>query len=133
MSLVKSLTATLELVAEDKIGNLLRGNNIPERLEASGVFFLNGYFYVIFDNLREIAKIKSDLADIQDNCYEFPTNERGKIIYCNVEGVCWLNSNRIVVVSDKYKTQEQPKRCQQKDQSIHIFQIPNLLQGERSD
>ncbi len=34
MSLVKSLTATLELVVEEKIGNLLRGNNIPERLEA---------------------------------------------------------------------------------------------------
>ena len=295
-------TQLLDLVAEEKIGNLFTRNNIPGRLEASGVFFLEGCFYVIFDNLRQIAKIGKNLANIQDNgfiavkqdkaafeditynhsrqkfylvveslekkpciyqarieeydrnfnflaskwvdfifesenkgfeglecverngkeyllamcegnkckagkkgrkpgggriivlrkkekywqkiqtiklpksvqfedysaislkhnrlavisqasaklwigtfqnddwkfvdegiVYEFPTNDKGKKNYCNVEGICWLNPNRIVVVSDKYKTQEQPKRCQQKDQSIHIFQIPNLLKGGRSD
>ena len=60
-------TQLLELVAEDKISNLLTGEYVPERLEASGVFFLNGYFYVIFDNLRQIAKIKKDLNDIREN------------------------------------------------------------------
>ena len=294
MSLVKASTVTLELVVEDKIDNLLTEDNIPKRLEASGVFFLNGYFYVIFDNLRQIAKIKKDLSDIRENSlfpitktknkdgfeditynhsqqkfylivealaqkkdiyqakieeydrnfnfldsnwidftfenknkgfegleyiqkdgqeyllalcegnkchggkkgrkpgggriqvlqkkekywqkiqtiklpksvefedysaislennrlaiisqasarlwigtfrdeewefvdkgviYAFPTNEEGKIIYCNVEGICWLNPNQIVVVSDKCKTSEQPKRCKKKDQSIHIFNI----------
>ena len=287
-------TQLLELVAEDKISNLLTGEYVPERLEASGVFFLNGYFYVIFDNLRQIAKIKKDLNDIRENSlftitkteskdgfeditynyfqqkfylviealaqkkdiykakieeydrnfnfldsnwidfsfesknkgfegieyvkkngkeyllalcegnkcqggkkgrepgggriqvlqkkgnywekiqtiklpksvqfkdyaaislehnrlavisqasaklwigtfqddkwdfvdkgvvYAFPTNEEGKIIYCNVEGICWLNPNQIVVVSDKCKTSKQPKRCQKKDQSVHIFNI----------
>lgn len=61
-------TQLLDLVAENKISNLLTGDNIPNRLEASGVFFLNGFFYVIFDNLRQIAKIKKDLDDIKDNC-----------------------------------------------------------------
>ena len=287
-------TQLLELVAEDKLSNLLTGDNIPDRLEASGVFFLDGFFYLIFDNLRQIAKIKKDLSDIQENClftierekikdafedisynyqkqifylivesseqkkgiykakieeydrnfnflesnwvdfnlesenkgfeglewvekdgkeyllaicegnkcrggkkgrkpgggriqvlkkkenywkkiqtiklpksvkfedysaislehnrlavisqasaklwigtfsddeldfvdegvvYAFPTNEEGKIIYCNVEGICWLNPNQIVVVSDKCKTSKQPKRCQKKDQSVHIFNI----------
>ncbi|MGK7933567.1 MAG: hypothetical protein AB4041_19335 [Microcystaceae cyanobacterium] len=58
----------LELVAENKVGNLLTVENVPERLEASGVFFLEGFFYVIFDNLRQIAKLKNNLADLQDNC-----------------------------------------------------------------
>ncbi|MDJ0572004.1 MAG: hypothetical protein QNJ53_23565 [Pleurocapsa sp. MO_192.B19] len=37
MSLVKSPTATLELVTEDKIDNLLTKDNIPKRLEARGL------------------------------------------------------------------------------------------------
>ncbi len=61
-------TQMLELVAEDKVANLLTGENVPERLEASGVFFLDGFFYLIFDNVRQIAKIKKDLNNIQDNC-----------------------------------------------------------------
>ncbi len=61
-------TQLLELVAENKVGNLLTVENVPERLEASGVFFLEGFFYVVFDNLRQIAKIKNNLADLQDNC-----------------------------------------------------------------
>ena len=291
MDSAKSSTVTLELVEEKKISDLLTEDNIPEKLEASGVFFLNDYFYVIFDNLRQVAKIKKDLNNTDENClisverekiedgfeditynssnpkfylviealeqkkdiykaqieeydrnfnfvssnwvdftfesenkgfeglecvekngqeyllalcegnkckggkkgrepgggriqvlqkkekfwekietikltksvqfedysaislennrlavisqasaklwigtfqndkwdfvdegvvYTFPTNEEGEIIYCNVEGVCWLAPNQIVVVSDKYKTKKQPKRCQSKDQSIHI-------------
>ena len=287
-------TQVLKLVAEDKLSNLLIGDNIPKRLEASGVFFLDNFFYLIFDNLRQIAKIKRDLTDLQENslfsikrkknqeafeditynhqkpkfylvveasklkkgiyqaqieeydrhfnflasnlvnfnfesqnkgfeglqwvekqgreyllamcegnkcqggkkgrkpgggriqilqkkenCWEkiqtiklpksvefedysaislennrlavisqasaklwlgtfqndtwdfidegvvyaFPTNKEGKIIYCNVEGICWLNHHQIVVVSDKCKTSKQPKRCKGKDQSVHIFHI----------
>ena len=287
-------TQLLELLAEDKLSNLLIGDNTPNRLEASGVFFLDGFFYLIFDNLRQIAKIKKDLSDLQENClfpidrenikdafeditynyqkqkfylviegseqkkgiyqaqieeydryfnflesnwvdfsfesenkgfeglewvekngkeyllamcegnkcqggkkgrqpgggriqvlqkkenywekiqtiklpksvqfedysaislehnrlavisqasaklwigtfsddewdfvdegvvYAFPTNEQGKIIYCNVEGICWLNPNQIVVVSDKCKTSKQSKRCKKKDRSVHIFNI----------
>ncbi len=78
MSLIKSPTVTLELVAEDKIDNLLTEDNIPKRLEASGVFFLNGYFYVIFDNLRQIAKLKKDLSDIRENSLFLITKTKSK-------------------------------------------------------
>lgn len=44
---------------------------------------------------------------------------------CNIEGVCWLDCDRIVVVSDKCKSSKQPVRCRHKDQSIHIFNIPH--------
>jgi len=59
--------------------------------------------------------------------YRFPLNAKGKCIYCNVEGVAWLDANRVVVVSDKRKSGEidkQPKRCGAKDQSIHVFRFP---------
>ncbi len=286
----------LQLLAEDKLINLLTNKNIPKRLEASGVLFLNDLFYIIFDNSREVAKVKKDLNEIEENSlitlggennevgfediaynhktskfyliiealkskkevykaqieeydlnfnfleknwvdfsfesknkgfeglewvekkgqeyllamcegnkcqggrkgrkvgngriqvlqksekiwkkiqtvklpksvkfedysaislennrlavisqasaklwigrfqdeswdfidegivYAFPRNKKGKIIYGNVEGICWLNPNQIVVVSDKYKPSEQPKRYKKKEQSIHIFQIPH--------
>ncbi len=58
--------------------------------------------------------------------YRFPRNHKGKSVYCNIEGVAWLASDQIVVVSDKRKPDEQAKRCGKKDQSIHIFRIPEL-------
>ena len=44
-------------------------------------------------------------------------------MYCNMEGVTWLGNDRLVVVSDKGKS-DQPGRCARKDQSIHIFKLP---------
>ncbi len=56
--------------------------------------------------------------------YPFPKNEKGKVVYGNVEGVGWITPTQIVVVSDKYKPGEQPSRCRAKDQSIHVFNLP---------
>ncbi len=56
--------------------------------------------------------------------YLFPRDGEDKIIYGNVEGVCWLGEHEVVVVSDKRKTRVQPKRCKAKDQSIHVFRLP---------
>ncbi|MGK7877106.1 MAG: hypothetical protein AB4426_28580 [Xenococcaceae cyanobacterium] len=73
-----------------------------------------------------LGKFRDSGWDFVDDgkIYQFPKNEQGKTIYCNVEGVSWIYSNKIVVVSDKRKSGEQSKRCRQKDQSIHIFNIP---------
>ncbi|UCH49844.1 MAG: hypothetical protein JSU95_08815 [Betaproteobacteria bacterium] len=51
--------------------------------------------------------------------YRFP--DKG---YCNVEGVDWLSDDLLVVVSDRMKADKQAKRCAAKDQSIHVFRIP---------
>ena len=56
--------------------------------------------------------------------YPFPRDEKGEIVYCNIEGVSWIAPRRIVVVSDRCKPGEQAKRCAEKDQSVHIFDIP---------
>jgi hypothetical protein len=51
--------------------------------------------------------------------YKFPAKT-----YCNVEGVAWLSDDLLVAVSDRRKANKQPKRCADKDQSIHVFRIP---------
>ena len=48
-----------------------------------------------------------------------PRDNQNNIIYCNIEGVTFLSSSRIAVVSDASDT----AGCQAKDQSIHIFDI----------
>ncbi len=48
--------------------------------------------------------------------YRFPKGEK----YCNVEGVSWLGEDRLVMVSDR-KKRNQDEACAARDQSIHIF------------
>jgi hypothetical protein len=55
--------------------------------------------------------------------YEPPLTKKGKKRYCNLEGLAWLSTNRIVVVSDRAKRGSQPKRCRKRDESIHVFRL----------
>ena len=58
--------------------------------------------------------------------YEFPRSENGSIRYGNIEGVGWISPTRIVTVSDRRKKKDQPdKGLSEKDQSVHIFEIPS--------
>lgn len=59
----------------------------------------------------------------EGNCYAFPRDADGEIIYGTAEGVSWIARDQVVVVSDKAKADQDP-RCRSKDQSIHIFRIP---------
>lgn len=52
--------------------------------------------------------------------YDFPRDRDGRACYCNVEGVTWLGDD-LVVVSDRAKRGAQPKRCREKEQSVHVF------------
>jgi hypothetical protein len=57
--------------------------------------------------------------------YEFPRRDNGSVQYGNIEGVGWITPTRIVTVSDRRKKASQPdKTLAEKDQSIHIFDIP---------
>ncbi len=56
--------------------------------------------------------------------YTFPTDAAGEAVYCNVEGVAWLSERQVVVVSDRARPGEQSKKCRDKDQSIHVFNLP---------
>jgi hypothetical protein len=58
--------------------------------------------------------------------FEFPRSGDGTIRYGNIEGVGWITPTRIVAVSDKRKKKNQPdKGLSEKDQSVHIFDIPS--------
>ena len=58
-----------------------------------------------------------------DAVYRFPSKSYG-----NVEGIAWLSRDTLVAVSDR-KKQQQPARCAEKDQSIHLFRIPGRSVG----
>lgn len=58
--------------------------------------------------------------------FEFPRSESCELVYCNVEGVAWMDELRLVATSDKAK-KRQPWPCTTKEQSIHQFQFPAPL------
>jgi hypothetical protein len=55
--------------------------------------------------------------------YEPPRSKKGKRRYCNLEGLAWVASDRIVAVSDRAKRGSQARRCRKHDQSIHVFRL----------
>ena len=57
-------------------------------------------------------------------CYALPRGADGGIVYGTAEGVSWMAPDQLVMVSDKAKPEQDP-RCQDKDQSIHIFRVPS--------
>ncbi|MCU7930169.1 MAG: hypothetical protein KZQ90_05170 [Candidatus Thiodiazotropha sp. (ex Codakia rugifera)] len=57
--------------------------------------------------------------------YYFPLDKKDRCVYCNVEGVDWLTDNRVLLVSDRIKTDDQKGRYARKDKSIHIMRIPS--------
>jgi hypothetical protein len=72
-----------------------------------------------------------DLFEDDGRLFLFPRDDRGRVMYCNLEGVTWLGNDWLAVVSDKRKA-DQPGRCARKDESIHIFRLPDagLLRKE---
>jgi hypothetical protein len=60
--------------------------------------------------------------------YPFPRGDERRPLYCTVEGVSWLDSRRVVVVSDKMKKNEVRKDgrdCLATQQCVHIFEVPH--------
>lgn len=55
--------------------------------------------------------------------YHLPRDTHCNKVYCNAEGVQFLDEYRLIIVSDKAK-KDQPFQCDDKDQSVHIFAFP---------
>jgi hypothetical protein len=73
---------------------------------------------VIDPNAFEFNGVKSSV-------WRFPRDGGCHTIYCNIEGVHFINDEMLMAVSDKMKGKgKQDFRCQEKDQSIHAFVIP---------
>jgi hypothetical protein len=56
--------------------------------------------------------------------YLFPRDARGRRRYATVEGVAWLDSRTVAVVSDRADDRS-PRRERATDQSVHVFALPS--------
>jgi hypothetical protein len=96
----------------------------------SSLDICNGYIMVLSQSssalwigrLRAQPTSLKDLFEDDGQLFLFPRDDKGRIMYCNLEGVTWLDEDQVVVVSDKMKD-GQPERCAHKNQSIHIFKL----------
>ena len=92
------------------------------------IIFLTNLFYRDFPLYRFEESIGKVL--------QFPKSEDCHTVYCNIEGIHWINDEMILAVSDKMKGRgKQDYRCLEKDQSIHAFVLPsdNLLWHNKID
>lgn len=66
-----------------------------------------------------------EFIDDDSSVLRFPRNGGCDTVYCNVEGIHFINDDLLLAVSDRMKDEgRQNFRCQEKSQSIHGFVIP---------
>ena len=98
-----------------------------EFVDYSGMSLDKGRFAVVSqeNSMLWIGMFEESTWNWRDEgqLYEFPRTPDGEIQYGNIEGVSWITPSRIVTVSDRRKS-DQPKHFADKDQSIHVFDIP---------
>jgi hypothetical protein len=77
-----------------------------------------------------LGRLAPDTWEVQDDgaVYDFPRDRGGDVVYCNAEGVSWINDDRLVMVSDRAKPGEQHRRCRAKEESIHVFTLTQPAQ-----
>jgi len=66
---------------------------------------------------------KVDFASENGKIYHLPRSDTCKTIFCNAEGIQWLDNYRLLIASDKAKS-KQPYWCSTHDQALHIFSMP---------
>ena len=70
-------------------------------------------------NVEELA------FDDSSKILDFPKDDKCKTVYCNIEGIQWLDDGTLLAASDKMKGGgKQDSRCKTKDQSLHVFNVP---------
>lgn len=75
------------------------------------------------DTVWDVNTIEFDAG--VGSMYDFPKNDLCQTIYCNIEGIHWINDDMVMAVSDKMKSKgKQDFQCFEKDQSVHVFILP---------
>ena len=68
---------------------------------------------------------KFDFDADSGSVLQFPKDGDCRTMYCNIEGIHFMNDEMLMAVSDKMKGKgKQDFRCHDKDQSIHAFVMP---------
>jgi hypothetical protein len=96
---------------EDYSGIAVAGDRIAVVSQASSALWLG-----------HLAPGSWQVTD-EGTSYALPRDADGNIVYGTAEGVSWITPDQVVMVSDKAKSDQDP-RCRAKDQSIHVFRIP---------
>lgn len=78
--------------------------------------------------VKDKAKSLDDIFVDDGHLFHFPRDKKGRALYCNIEGVTWIADRLLAVVSDRAKANSQPGRCADKDQSVHVFRLPDSFQ-----
>jgi uncharacterized protein YjiK len=124
----------LILVKESKIHKLMKGYKKSSKFEASGISFINNNFHIVFDNLNQIAQVKSDLLknnkqnilignDNSDSDFEGITyNNQDKLFYIIKEATKY--NNKINAQLHTYKNDFQLINIQPLN-----FNLPSLSDG----
>ena len=78
-----------------------------------------------------LGRLTADGSAAEDGVvFNFPrTRKKHKRRYYTLEGLDWINDDRIVVVSDRANRRKHPKRARRRDESIHVFRLPEGLPG----
>ena len=72
-----------------------------------------------------IDPVTFEFVDSNAKSLSFPKDSGCHTVYCNIEGIHFIDDQMLMAVSDKMKSGgKQDYRCQEKDQSIHTFVIP---------
>ena len=62
--------------------------------------------------------------DVPGATFILPRSNACDKIYCNAEGVAWLDATRLVVATDRAKS-TQPFQCVAKDEAMSVFALPD--------
>lgn len=66
----------------------------------------------------------ADDAEAGGVVWHLPRDANCDVVYCNAEGIAWLDEYRVLIVSDKAKS-KQDVACVRHDQSAAIFVVPS--------
>jgi len=107
--------------------------NLPETVnfpDYSSIALLGDRIAVSSQEKSQVWIGRMDLQTLElvdgGKMYNFPRNDMCQIVYCNIEGIDFLNDNMLVAISDQMKSpQTQSFLCASKDESVHIFAIPS--------
>lgn len=99
------------------------GKVVISSQEESAVWL--GHASGIVDGVIDPVTFEFVDSNTKSSVLSFPKDTGCHTVYCNIEGIHFIDDQMLMAVSDKMKSGgKQDYRCLEKDQSIHAFVIP---------
>lgn len=127
------VVSQLEFLADGCVWKPQKTINIPESaafMDYSGMAFNHATkkFAVLSQEnaavwIGDFDLERVDFTSESGVIYHFPRSDTCQTVFCNAEGIQWLDNYRLLISSDKSKS-NQPYYCGPHDQSIAIMAMP---------